>query len=104
MTKQEFDTLLESLAFKIPTDVDIDILSLQERKEDMSPDGKLQSIVQPDGDAIIGIVPAKDESSIFPSVEFCTPIMGGGRSPRVHKVLRILAVAMALDNLENPIG
>lgn len=37
----------------------------------------------------------------FPRLRFRTPL-GGGRSPRTHNALRILAEAIRLDNIADP--
>ena len=98
MTRElkNFDTQLDLLAFQ---DLEgCDMFDLHERKEDMSPDGRLQVIIQPDGDGIIGIIPPSEDHFGNPSVEFCTPFMGGGSSPRVLKAIRILLKAIYLDN------
>jgi len=71
-----------------------------ERREDMSPVGKLSIIFQPDGDGIIGIW---SEDRGYVSVEFCSPGSGGGRSRHTLKALRDLALAMERDNNEYPI-
>lgn len=73
------------------------------RKEDMSPDGELFVMMQGDGDMIIGVKPSKDDmdyegSPFGVSVEFCTPVMGGGRSPHTLRALRVLAEAVVKDN------
>lgn len=71
------------------------------RIEDMSPRGYLKLLQQDDGDIIVAVYP-EEGGLIQPggSVEFCT---SGGRSPRTHKALRALMVAMAADNAERPI-
>jgi hypothetical protein len=72
---------------------------IYERFEDMSPDGRLQVVIDSDGDVCIGIVPSSDEVRHFaPSVEFCTVSVGGGNSPRVRQALLDLAEAIMLDN------
>lgn len=65
-----------------------------ERFEDMSPDGRLQIFLEPDGDVVIGIV----KDGIMTSVEFCSPGSGGGRSRNTIMALRQLAIAMEKDN------
>lgn len=65
------------------------------RHEDMSPDGTLTVIFQPDGDGIISITDANGKTA---SVEFCSPGAGGGRSPNVLSALRALAMAIERDN------
>lgn len=66
------------------------------RYEDMSPNGYLTVIIGEDGDGHIGMT--KGEFHI--DLEFCTPMVGGGQSSRVHMALRMLALAIKLDNEE----
>ena len=70
------------------------------RYEDMSPDGTLTVIFQKDGDAVVSI---QEEDGSSASVEFCSPMGGGGRSPAVLMALRELAMAIIKDNTERPI-
>jgi len=76
--------------------------TLYSRNEDMSPDGKLELIMQDDGDVIV-IVDGYDgmENKKRVSVEFTFPGGGGGRSPNTRKALIELAHAMELDNKED---
>lgn len=74
-----------------------------ERREDMSPLGRLALFLQPDGDVIVTICP-DPEAAWQNSVEFCQPFSGGGRSPKTLKALRALADAMAKDNEARPIA
>jgi hypothetical protein len=77
-----------------------------ERRDDMSPDGKLYVMQQPDGDmciAIYGTGMISDEMR-FASIEFTSPGAGGGRSPKVIQALRALAIAMQEDNADRPIA
>lgn len=70
-----------------------------ERKESMSPDGRLRLIIQDDGDVIVTVLESDPMGSgSFASVEFCTPFSGGGGSSRTWDALRELALAMAEDN------
>lgn len=73
-----------------------------DRKESMSPDGFIRVIVQEDGDACLTVGQGEVNAGILrvASVEFCTPMGGGGGSSRTHAALRLLAVAMARDNAE----
>lgn len=75
-----------------------------ERREDMSPDGRLQLIVQADGDIIVHVIPGL-ETAWYAShaVEFCCVGAGGGRSPNVRKALMDLYKAIEKDNAENPL-
>jgi hypothetical protein len=75
-----------------------------ERYEDMTRLGRLRLIFQPDGDAIVAIVPDPDEPDWrSQSVEFCAVGAGGGRSPHTIRALRALAAAITRDNTETPI-
>lgn len=70
------------------------------RLEDMSPDGKLVLLLQPDGDVIVNVRPSADDrdyegSPFGVSVEFCA---SGGRSPKTLKALRHLFEAMKEEN------
>lgn len=76
-----------------------------ERREDMSPSGRLRLTLQVDGDVMVTVVPDPDAPDWErDSVEFCSCGMGGGKSPRTLQALRDLAVAMEQDNVENPVG
>jgi hypothetical protein len=72
-----------------------------ERREDMSPVGRLVLILQEDGDVIVVVEPDPDHGDS--SVEFCQPFTGGGRSRHTLAALRKLAEAMERDNAETPI-
>lgn len=69
------------------------------RKEDMSVNGRLRVLRQPDGDMCVAII---DDDGNMASVEFCTPGTGGGRSPKTIHALRQLALAIIEDNLADP--
>lgn len=74
------------------------------RSEDMSPDGFLKIFQTRDGDIHVVVCQSKDRmDGISQSVEFCTPISGGGRSPNVRDALLKLMEAIEKDNKENPI-
>lgn len=75
---------------------------IYERREDMSPDGRLRILIQEDGDIIVAIVPPSESGQRMVSVEFCAVGSGGGHSPRTLKVLRWLADAIRRDNEEWP--
>lgn len=70
-----------------------------ERKEDMSPRGKLVLLEEGNGDIVLEIIPDPND---FPHrknrVEFCTYFPGGSRSPRTHKALSDLMDAMERDS------
>ena len=76
------------------------------RNEDMSPDGTLSVLQQPDGDIAVTIdgYSAVSRKKRMVSVEFCAPFGGGGgRSKHTREALIQLAHAIEKDNLENPI-
>lgn len=72
------------------------------RKESMSPDGFLKLIQQEDGDMIVVVAGGRacDGVDRAASVEFCTPMSGGGGSPATYAALVQLAKAMNEDNRE----
>lgn len=83
---------------------DIRVNEFYERREDMSPDGKLSLIMQEDGDIIISIfgkgrMHDRDQYCTV-AVEFCT---SGGRSHHTRMALRALMVAIEKDNTDAPI-
>ena len=55
-------------------------------------------IVGPDGDAWIGATCELGEMC-----RYRIPVIGGGRSPRVRNALLLLALAIDLDNEEDPV-
>lgn len=69
------------------------------RRGDMSPDGRLLLLKQPDGDICVSVVTAAHRVG----VEFCTPGMGGGQSPKTFAALNQLALAVLADNAESPV-
>ncbi len=72
---------------------------IYERREDMSPEGRLQVLIQADGDVIItAMSPDLDGRLTTASVEFCAPGAGGGRSPKTKAALIELARAILEDN------
>ena len=78
------------------------------RKEDMSPDGELHLLKQPDGDIVVVVETYtndfgnREEYPIRAQVEFCSPGGGGGRSPMVLNALRLLFDIMSLENKTDP--
>ena len=79
---------------------EIEINKRYVRTEDMSPDGTLTVIFQPDGDGVVSVC---NEKGHWSTVEFCSPGSGGGRSPNTLRALRELALAIEKDNQERPI-
>lgn len=73
--------------------------AIVERFEDMSPTGTLRLIWQEDGDIIVVVTRGEDDDFAQASVEFCTPMSGGGNSEHTHAALRYLMAAMAKDEL-----
>lgn len=74
------------------------------RNEDMSARGHLRLLQQDDGDIIV-VVHTQENDLVMPgvSVEFCSPMGGGGRSPRTLAALHALMDAIDADNRERPI-
>lgn len=62
-----------------------------ERREDMSPTGRLRLNAEEDGDMVVTVI---DERGSIATVEFCN---SGGKSPRTLDALRHLSVAMTED-------
>lgn len=87
-----------------PEEQDIELEFPVSRKGDMSPDGHLTIARDGCGDLIVAVYQGDQDGGIeeMASVEFCTPIIGGGQSPNVVKALQELAIAMQKDNLERP--
>jgi len=75
------------------------------RREDMSQRGELSIIMQDDGDIIVSCLGIDCCGELYQEshVEFCVPVSGGGRSPRVREALVALMDAIDLDNKDNPI-
>lgn len=71
-----------------------------ERPDDMG-QGRLRMILDGDSDVIVEIINTAGESL---SLEFCTSIIGGGRSPKVRNALYLLAQAIQEENNANPIA
>jgi hypothetical protein len=69
------------------------------RKEDMSQNGRLRLIKQQDGDICVAAI-SEDGSMV--GLEFCTPISGGGKSPKTLAALNALAIAILEDNKDDP--
>ncbi|MGC1583319.1 MAG: hypothetical protein WA766_17675 [Candidatus Acidiferrales bacterium] len=71
-----------------------------ERFEDMSPLGMLRVQRQQDGDVIVTVVAGDHHGNIesVSTVEFCTPMTGGGQSEKTWEALIALAEAMDEDN------
>ncbi len=69
------------------------------RREDMGA-GRLQLIRQEDGDMCLAVI---DDEGNMSGIEFCTSVVGGGRSPKVLAALYALAEAIIEDNQERPL-
>jgi hypothetical protein len=91
--------LPEILATPLP--IDLSVRNLYQREHD-DHDGRrteqLTVAIGDDGDAWIS---ARRDSGL--SLRFRMPMIGGGASPRTWNALRILALAIKLDNQHNPI-
>ena len=79
----------------------IEINTFYERQDDMG-QGRLRVIRQEDGDMIVSTVMDPDHRG-FPSLEFCTPGTGGGKSSNVRNALFMLIKALQKDQEENPL-
>ncbi|MDF9779081.1 hypothetical protein [Pseudomonas baetica] len=77
----------------------IPLLTRFERREDMGR-GRLQFLLDGDADVIVTVIDNEGQAS---SVEFCTAIMGGGRSPNVRDALINVMKAIREENLTNPL-
>lgn len=67
-----------------------------ERKGDMGEGRKLSLFREDDGDIIIGVIP-ENHRVVLEGVQFCTPFVGGGKSPHTFEALKQLMVAMEKD-------
>lgn len=72
---------------------------LVERPEDMSAEGKLTVLIQPDGDVCVTVREGDYDGGKEASVEFC---LSGTRSPHTREALRALYEAMCKDELGVP--
>lgn len=70
------------------------------RPQDMGK-GYLELFKEEDGDMCLLI---RDEDGNSASIQFCTGVVGGGRSPRTLNALYALAQAMVEDNRERPVA
>ena len=68
------------------------------RFEDMSVLGQLSLTKEEDGDIIVSILTEKGSAR----VQFCSPGMGGGSSPKVLNKLRELYNIILEENTTNP--
>lgn len=74
---------------------------LVERREDMSPDGRLSLFRDSEGDIHIKVIPPMERADDYaPSIEFVCQCQ---RSPRTVAALVALLEAMRLDNEERPL-
>jgi hypothetical protein len=71
-----------------------------ERREDMG-GGRLRLLREEDGDICVAVI---SENGEMAGIQFCTSVVGGGRSPKVLKALYQLAQAMIEENQEHPIA
>lgn len=81
------------------------ILRRVDRLEDMSPDGKLTLVIEPDGDIVVEVTtwtsPSGGQMFRQAQVQFCACGSGGGRSPETRKALLALFQAIEKDNREH---
>jgi len=70
------------------------------RREDMGA-GELRLLRQEDGDMCVSVI---SEEGDMAGIEFCTPITGGGRSPKVLDALYALARAVLEENQSRPLN
>lgn len=71
------------------------------RFDDDTRKGMLWVMFSPDGDSWVDVAAEKDPEEMIHSHRFRN-YFGGGQSERVHVALKILAVAIKLDNEEHP--
>lgn len=73
------------------------------RREDMSPTGHLEVMLDGDSDVIVAVTTGSGVDDFAQaSVEFCTVGVGGGGSPRTRAALIALMLAIEADNAESP--
>ncbi|MEM1113232.1 MAG: hypothetical protein AAGI11_15075 [Pseudomonadota bacterium] len=76
------------------------------RRDDMSATGLLTLCMDDDGDACIGISKEDCDNGQHGgsvTLEFCTFMAGGGKSPHTRRALIALMNAVRLDNIEHPL-
>lgn len=71
-----------------------------QRREDMGT-GRIQLLREEDGDMCLTVV---GDDGYSAGVQFCTAVVGGGRSPKVLKALYQLAQAIMEENQEHPLA
>ena len=71
-----------------------------QRREDMG-QGRIQLLREEDGDMCLTVV---GDDGYSAGVQFCTSVVGGGRSPKVLKALYALAQAIQEENQEHPLS
>lgn len=77
--------------------------NMASRMEDMSPTGKIQLVLQDDGDVGLSLITESERDGfMWNSIEFCSPGSGGGKSPETRKALLALMVAIEKDNETEP--
>ncbi len=54
--------------------------------------------IQEDGDIIVTVLQKKGNHLEKAEIEFCTPLSGGGKSPKTHEALVRLFEAMQKEN------
>lgn len=77
-------------------------MSIYSRVGDMGEGLKLQILKEDDGDLIVSIFPESHRGPVTGQyVQFCTPMSGGGKSPRTWNALFDLWCAMREDEAES---
>lgn len=91
----------EPLPIKMKKPFEAEANKIYSRKEDMSPDGFLDILIEPDGDIIVIIRKGEGKDFRTSEVQFCDPGSGGGRSSKTRYALFKLIEAMEEDSKEN---
>ena len=69
--------------------------------DDFTDESRLILHIQDDGDIVVTVLQKKGNSVEKAVVEFCTPLSGGGKSPKTHAALVKLFEAMKEENEPN---
>lgn len=69
--------------------------------DDFNNESRLILRIQDDGDIIVTILQKKGDNIEKVEIEFCTPLSGGGKSPKTHAALVKLFEAMKEENKLN---